>query len=78
MRTEPKTIDPSALAIDALERMEDHRITSLFVCDDERRLAGIVHIHDLWSLQLSPGNGSNARTEGGRASDGAAEGEGTR
>jgi CBS domain-containing protein len=32
--------------------MEDHRITSLFVCDDSGTLEGVVHIHDLWRLEL--------------------------
>jgi len=60
MKPEPKTIQPSALAIDALERMEDHRITSLFLCDEQQQLVGIVHIHDLWSLQLSSASGGAA------------------
>jgi CBS domain-containing protein len=32
--------------------MEDHRITSLFVCDEAGRLEGVVHVHDLWRLEL--------------------------
>jgi hypothetical protein len=32
--------------------MEEMRITSLFVCDDAGRPAGIVHLHDLWGLEL--------------------------
>jgi len=32
--------------------MEENRITSLFVCDPHGRLAGIVHLHDLWGLEL--------------------------
>jgi CBS domain-containing protein len=32
--------------------MEDHRITSLFVTDADRRLRGVVHLHDLWGLEL--------------------------
>ena len=52
MRPTPKTIPKNALVLDALQSMEDHRITSLFVCDQEERLIGVVHIHDLWGLQL--------------------------
>ena len=52
MRPTPKTIPKNALVLDALQSMEDHRITSLFVCDEEERLIGVVHIHDLWGLQL--------------------------
>jgi arabinose-5-phosphate isomerase len=51
MRREPKTIDGDELASAALKRMEDHRITSLFVCEDGR-LTGVVHLHDLWRLEL--------------------------
>ncbi|MGE5232747.1 MAG: KpsF/GutQ family sugar-phosphate isomerase [Acidobacteriota bacterium] len=51
MRTTPRTIGPDELASAALKTMEDHRITSLFVCA-ERRLLGIVHLHDLWRLEL--------------------------
>jgi arabinose-5-phosphate isomerase len=61
MKPRPKTIDADAFAIDALERMEDHRITSLFLCDEAGRLSGIVHIHDLWSLQLASARSSGSR-----------------
>src|SRR5512146_216840 len=48
MSKQPKTIRPSALAAEALGRMNQlpRPITSLFVVDDERRPLGIVHIHD--------------------------------
>lgn len=52
MTRNPRTISGSELAAAALKTMEDHRITSLFVCDPERRLEGIVHLHDLWGLEL--------------------------
>ncbi|MEM7479954.1 MAG: KpsF/GutQ family sugar-phosphate isomerase [Acidobacteriota bacterium] len=48
----PRTIDPEELAATALKEMEDHRITSLFVVDSSGRLIGIVHLHDLWGLEL--------------------------
>ena len=48
----PKTIDRDELASAALRTMEDYRITSLFVCDGEGRLQGLVHLHDLWGLEL--------------------------
>jgi arabinose-5-phosphate isomerase len=48
----PRTIDGDELAPAALKVMEDHRITSLFVCDPEGRLEGILHLHDLWGLEL--------------------------
>lgn len=49
---DPRTIDGDELAAAALKVMEDNRITSLFVCDDDGRLEGIVHLHDLWRLEL--------------------------
>jgi arabinose-5-phosphate isomerase len=52
MKPNPRTIDGDALAPAALLRMEQNRITSLFVCDAERKLLGIVHLHDLWGLEL--------------------------
>jgi arabinose-5-phosphate isomerase len=52
MTRNPRTIAGSELAAAALKTMEDHRITSLFVCDEERRLEGVVHLHDLWRLEL--------------------------
>jgi arabinose-5-phosphate isomerase len=52
MRPSPRTIAPDELASAALQQMESHRITSLFVCATDRRLLGIVHLHDLWGLEL--------------------------
>ncbi|HXU44375.1 MAG TPA: KpsF/GutQ family sugar-phosphate isomerase [Thermoanaerobaculia bacterium] len=48
----PRTIDGSELAAAALHEMEERRITSLFVVDAEGRPRGIVHLHDLWGLEL--------------------------
>ena len=52
MHRGPRLIAGSELASTALKEMEDHRITSLFVADDDGRLEGIVHLHDLWRLEL--------------------------
>jgi arabinose-5-phosphate isomerase len=52
MQPAPKTIDGGELASAALKVMEDHRITSIFVTGEDGRLAGIVHLHDLWGLEL--------------------------
>jgi len=52
MRPSPRTIAPDELASAALQQMESHRITSLFVCATDGRLLGIVHLHDLWGLEL--------------------------
>lgn len=52
MRPNPRTIDGDELAPAALQKMEQNRITSLFVCAPGGRLEGIVHLHDLWGLEL--------------------------
>lgn len=47
MTARPKTITVHKLALDALEMMESFQITSLCVVNDEQRLVGVVHLHDL-------------------------------
>jgi arabinose-5-phosphate isomerase len=46
------TIAPTALATEALHLLEQRRITSLVVTDPERRVVGILHVHDLWGVGL--------------------------
>ena len=46
------TIEPGALATAALTVLEKRRITSLVVADGERRVLGILHLHDLWGVGL--------------------------
>jgi arabinose-5-phosphate isomerase len=52
MTPSPSTISPNALASEALKRMEERKITSLAVVDDDRQLVGVVHLHDLWRTEL--------------------------
>lgn len=52
MKRNPITIAASELASAALQIMEERKITSLFIADDTRRVEGIIHIHDLWGLEL--------------------------
>lgn len=52
LKTEPRVIHRDELASAALKIMEDNRITSLFVCTEAGELEGIVHLHDLWGLEL--------------------------
>ena len=52
MTPDPVTIGPETLAVEALNRMESRRITSLIVVDDDRRLLGVIHLHDLWHTEL--------------------------
>jgi arabinose-5-phosphate isomerase len=52
MSKNPVTLSRTELAASALRVMEEKRITSVLVVDAERRVEGVVHIHDLWTLQL--------------------------
>ena len=52
MTRDPKTIGAQEFAATALARMEEMKITSLVVVDGERRLLGIVHLHDLWGTEM--------------------------
>jgi arabinose-5-phosphate isomerase len=52
MKRDPLTIDANELASAALQIMETKKITSLFIVDEERRVEGIIHLHDLWGIEL--------------------------
>ena len=52
MTRNPVTIGPATLAVEALNKMETRRITALIVVDDDGRLLGMVHLHDLWRTEL--------------------------
>jgi arabinose-5-phosphate isomerase len=52
MTKSPKTIFADQFAASAIAVMEEKRITSLMVIDEEYRLLGIVHLHDLWTTEL--------------------------
>ncbi len=47
MTRNPKTTLPDALAAEALALMEKHAITSIVVLEDESRIHGVIHLHDL-------------------------------
>lgn len=49
---DPKTIAAEDLAAKALEVMEAWAITSLVVVDDERRPAGVIHMHDILRAKI--------------------------
>jgi arabinose-5-phosphate isomerase len=53
MNPYPVTIDGSALASSALALMEEKKITSLIVITPDGQVEGVVHLHDLWTLQLA-------------------------
>ena len=52
MTGSPLTIAESALAVQALDIMEEHRVTSLVVVDGIGHVRGVVHLHDLWKTEL--------------------------
>lgn len=47
MTRAPRTIDADALAVEAAQLMETHKINALLVVDGERRVVGALNIHDL-------------------------------
>lgn len=47
MTTDPRVIDPEALAAEAVRVMEQHGIMALPVVETGRELVGLVHLHDL-------------------------------
>ncbi len=52
MHPAPRTIGPHALAVDAAELMELHRITSVLVLDAQGRLCGAVTSNDLMRAKV--------------------------
>jgi arabinose-5-phosphate isomerase len=52
MTRNPVTLPRTELAASALRLMEEKKITSVLVVDSGGRLEGVVHVHDLWTLQL--------------------------
>jgi arabinose-5-phosphate isomerase len=52
MTKNPVTLSRAELAATALRVMEERKITSVLVVDEDGRLEGVVHVHDLWTLQL--------------------------
>lgn len=53
MTPHSKTILSDKLAAEALHIMEIYKITALCVTDDDQKLLGVVHIHDLLSAGLT-------------------------
>lgn len=52
MKRNPITIEAKEFASAALQIMEERKITSVFVTDEVRNIRGILHLHDLWGLEL--------------------------
>ena len=43
----PKTISSDAMAVEALERLENNNISQILVTDNANKYIGVVHLHDL-------------------------------
>ncbi len=52
MTTRPVTVDRTVLAAQALNILEQRKITSLVVVDAAQKVEGVVHLHDLWRIEL--------------------------
>jgi arabinose-5-phosphate isomerase len=52
MNRTPRTITADEFAFRALSVMEENKITSLVVVDSARCVVGVLHLHDLWGLEL--------------------------
>ncbi len=52
MTRTPVTIGPKELASVALNLMERRKILAVVVVDETKRALGVVHLHDLWQLEL--------------------------
>ena len=48
----PRTIRPEALAVEAVQLMERHKINQLLVVDGDGRLAGALNMHDLFRAKV--------------------------
>ena len=49
----PVCVAPTTLAVEALNVMEQRKITSIVVVEgDSERVAGVVHLHDLWRTEM--------------------------
>ena len=52
MTKNPRSITPDKLAVEAMHIMEQYRINQLLVSDNEGKLVGAIHIHDLTQAKI--------------------------
>jgi arabinose-5-phosphate isomerase len=52
MNMQPRTIAAEELAAKALAILEERKITSLIVVEKDGLVEGVVHLHDLWGVEL--------------------------
>lgn len=48
MTARPVTVSGETMAVEALALLEQRKITSVVVVDGDRRVDGVLHLHDLW------------------------------
>lgn len=52
MTRRPRSIAPGRLAVEAVQMMEEHKITQLLVLDDQGNLCGALNLHDLFRAKV--------------------------
>ncbi|MGA2570962.1 MAG: KpsF/GutQ family sugar-phosphate isomerase [Terracidiphilus sp.] len=52
MNPHPKTIAAGELGAKALAILEERKITSLVVVDADGKVEGVLHLHDLWGVEM--------------------------
>jgi len=52
MTSKPLAVDKEALATEALNIMESNKVTSLVIKNNEDKIEGIIHLHDLWRTEM--------------------------
>ena len=52
MTPAPRAIRPEALAVEAVQLMERHKINQLLVVDDQERVVGALNMHDLFRAKV--------------------------
>ena len=48
----PRTIRPNQLAVEAVQLMEEYKITQLLAVDTDMRLVGALNMHDLMRAKV--------------------------
>jgi arabinose-5-phosphate isomerase len=52
MTPSPRTMTPDALAVEAVQLMEAHKINQLLVVDERGALLGALNMHDLFRAKV--------------------------
>jgi arabinose-5-phosphate isomerase len=52
MSRNPRHIQAEALAVDAAVIMDSHKLTQMLVSDEQGKLIGALHMHDLMTAKV--------------------------